>query len=766
MQDLKLYINSLECDLPPDLSIEFENSIADFSDVGSRRGSIVKDITLPFTERNAIATGYAENIESSTRVNQNTLNTFILESSSGDITGYVKVQQVEDGYTITLLKDNADWLTLLQDLKLSDIDLSEYDHVRNYANVVASWTNTALPYDLSFVYDVIDRGQAVDISIHEMYPMLQMYRLLQKILNGVGYQLSSSYLTGADFKALYLSFANEDLIIPEAERLKRYFNMRPLGATSYIPYEGAMASYGFSIAMQYSGFTGAYKGAYILYTPATGLWFEYSQATETLFEAKINIENESASITNGVTVYILAWNPLTAPSIKIITHSISTIAPLTTVEFSLTHDNNVVIASGDHVWVAVQVTSGAFNNLKLLQANSYFKSIPTNKCCEGASVDWSVNMPDMTQIDFIKLVKTVSNTMFLSDINTRTIYAEPLDSFFLDDTQALNWSSKVNMNEPVRVEYFDEQKELIFDWKEDSEDGYYAVKKRKEPAKYGENLQALDNKYSDNSKYIGNEIASGTIFETARALGFRITPVAKIWKDIEHAELSQKNNIRIFAYDGIVSLNGSDKWLFKYNLQLVGVGTSQVYYTTYPKLRPLFWNDVNIEGTNYYGLFETHYRGLYRIINEGEKRTFPVYLTLPEKLSYDPRKLIYIDIPKYGGSYYILNKLTGTYEDSGVCLAECVPYNARTAAPIYRGVLPVAEQPSQSVQRVGLSLQYDTNGDIIIQSNGSAMMRINPTTLELQQGGSFVYSQDSLGNVYQVYSQDSLGNIYPVKIST
>lgn len=106
-------------------------------------------------------------------------------------------------------------ITLFADVKddsIQDLDLSAYDHTRDWAYISAHRLTTT-----GILYPLIDYGQlsvnSDDVEIANLYPAMYLHVLINKIFSEIGYTLSGSLLTDADYLKLIIPFCNKNSFV-------------------------------------------------------------------------------------------------------------------------------------------------------------------------------------------------------------------------------------------------------------------------------------------------------------------------------------------------------------------------------------------------------------------------------------------------------------------------------------------------------------------------------------------------------------------------
>lgn len=155
---VKIQIDKGYLDVAGDVNFPLNFSAQDIKDISARKGGFSKTIILVGNQNNIDLLGslYDVNVEQMT-FNTNKLTKcaiiqngiVIAENMLLQITGIEKIStstMVVDSFTFTAnVKDSvADFFTSIANSMMSDVDLSQYNHVLNATNVLATFSNTAV----------------------------------------------------------------------------------------------------------------------------------------------------------------------------------------------------------------------------------------------------------------------------------------------------------------------------------------------------------------------------------------------------------------------------------------------------------------------------------------------------------------------------------------------------------------------------------------------------------------------------------------------
>jgi hypothetical protein len=188
--------------------VSVTKSIYDVENPEQRKSSFTKTITLPASRvNNQVFSAYFEvgmTIESNSQFNpyynptkkvkaQYYEDTICIIDGYAQLTDIVKVDELIT-YNITIYGENAELFKRIEGKKISDLDLSIFDHTYNKTNIEFTWTAT--------------RGQGY------VYPMVKNGKQSDIVVSGVTYK---DYWKVADFDLWFYCKTLWDLIFIDAE---------------------------------------------------------------------------------------------------------------------------------------------------------------------------------------------------------------------------------------------------------------------------------------------------------------------------------------------------------------------------------------------------------------------------------------------------------------------------------------------------------------------------------------------------------------------
>lgn len=501
-----LFIENQLIDVSKEFSTAITYAIDDIKDFGSKDSAYSKTIILPGTARNNKLLG---NIFSVTQSNpydatgRNILTNFNASKRANAII-FVDNLQVFKG-TFRLMKiidDNGNYeyeaqvvgelgglVAALGALKLEDLDFSEYDHVFNESNVVASWDSIK---GKGYYYPLIDYANMstnkLDWDIKTFRPALYAREYIVKSFANAGYRFSSAIIDSKRFRELVITSTRKDsgqTYITESFR-------GPLQPKPYYPSTG-----GSVVTLGLPSTNLFYKsGSQIAWQQGAGFTTDHNITVEYLFDTPpdsgCNIQIDLRK--NGSIIKSIVD---TVPGVPGYTGSISLLhasEPTTTGDY---FDIKIkVIQTGDPITEAFSITGGSWvvtNDPSFLYSSVY-----------GAAVNVNSGIPkNILQKDFISSIAKLFNLLIYEDnTQSKLLRMEPYIDFYelgggnrflewsgtdllnindagdhllIDDgsVNAVDWSYKLNRSKPIEIIPMSELNARYYDFKYKQDSDYW-----------------------------------------------------------------------------------------------------------------------------------------------------------------------------------------------------------------------------------------------------------------------------------------------------
>lgn len=432
-------------DLYDNIPININKSIIDVSEIQDRMSEYTRTITIPGTSNNndifsnifnisrSVVNTTAENFVPDFNPNLKA-NCYIYKNGISQLVGYmqlVTIRIVDDyqvEYDVVIIGRVANLFQDIADLKMNEVDLSEFDHIWNTTNISNSWS---APIGIGYYYGLIDYGLTTTNTFYvsNVFPQIYVKTIIDKIFEQAGYRYSSAFFDSDRFKRLVIPYSGKTLRLNENQVGDRTFIANRLTDSASVPIPGTRTNMPFNNTVQNT-------------TPPTydnGLFrVDLDYSGRYIFKADINIDiinpNPVPSVIPYVEFYI-SKNGVPVQTVRKL--QMFTIGSSATENLTFTmQTTNLLFDVGDIVSCQI-VFGNTFNADGIeysLQAGSVFTDIPSSLVTEGTTMSLSACLPnDVNQTDFLSSIFKMFNIYAEPDpLDNKKLILEPREEFFVD----------------------------------------------------------------------------------------------------------------------------------------------------------------------------------------------------------------------------------------------------------------------------------------------------------------------------------------------
>jgi hypothetical protein len=496
----QLLINNTPLDLPSDSLIALSYAVNTLTDLKTVQGNISNTIALPDTANNRAALGYPAdmNFNGAGIIRQKLPCKYIQNGVEVIPQGNLRITGASKGaINVVLTSGNTDFFDLLTG-KLRDLDFSEYDHIWNQDNVIASRLNTE-----GYLYPIINynnlsnttdiRGNAIYPA--EMRPAVFVKTLVQKIIaqagtpgtDGVnvpaGYtlinQIEADPVTAPIYNKLLLPFSTDKFT-----HSQRYTNLysgqnikvQQNATLSYPHYDnGTVVSLPFNVSVADTAhlFDGTYWAAPQIMTVDVNVSFPH-----------IHI-NRSGSVDDNINgIYMKMYKIPAGGSTDLAAHPEYKIyepanLPFDDADASSGHDrdifnytmqlNGVRVNPGDKLVIAMETAGHSGSTSVTFYPGSELDiTLNSDDMLYGEPVQLEAVLPDMTCTDFLKFIQFYFCAIIQTDNVAKTVTIVPFGHIKQNMPVAVDWSSRVtNADDDIDVQIGDYCQQNEAKWKHD-----------------------------------------------------------------------------------------------------------------------------------------------------------------------------------------------------------------------------------------------------------------------------------------------------------
>lgn len=209
---IRILINGQNADILEE-TFELTKQCNDLNDLSSRQTSFSSSIVLPFTANNNRIFGNSNDITSADTIPYEQITATIEEDGVIFFEGYVYLNKIDEkGYNINIFADNYNFFSLIENLKLSDLDFTGYG-VNNELNYLLSTrvrtSGVKFPivdYSKDGAY-MNNSDRVIDVRI--LRPAIFIKSIFDEIQTKSGWNFAGTILTDERYKRLLLTIGNE-----------------------------------------------------------------------------------------------------------------------------------------------------------------------------------------------------------------------------------------------------------------------------------------------------------------------------------------------------------------------------------------------------------------------------------------------------------------------------------------------------------------------------------------------------------------------------
>tara|TARA_R110000744_G_scaffold82728_2_gene162520 strand:+ start:82 stop:2319 length:2238 start_codon:yes stop_codon:yes gene_type:complete len=644
-----------------DFPLVLTKGIVNLDNLKARTGTFSKTFKVPNTKNNANLLSNVDNINSRKdyRDALNRKPCVIIVSGTQIDKGFIQVGKVLDGfeldsYELVFFGNNIDWVKGASELKLRDINYK--NNTQDYSKSVINTVNASNSDVYDNCYPYISKGGNEDVGslnaqVRDFYPSFYIRSIIERGLNDLGWNISSSFLESTHIKRLACdlspSFTVAEDVIKDSVSRAELTSSLEFGYldTEIVIFDDDSTLPNEDLNNHYNTSTGEYT------LPATGRYnvdyslrfYNWVGITGTLVNVTIGLYS------NGILKSESIRNNLNQDIVNTLTGTLSV---------SDNINSNITIRVSFDGNISSPVSSGQVLD------GSFFRVQRQAEIVEGNSFNLNEIIPSSpTLLDVINDFTRMFNIYYWTDVKTKTIYLEPRDTFFESKTSALDWTNKLDIGKGYEVDYISSYKRNVeFKYKDLNNDewlkGWQDLNKRI----YARYNHVLPERFAEGSNTVElglfSAVYSHDCVEVSPVNANLVFTSLKVWNEYRNPESAPSDRItnynpKIFLFNNGTQLNvsGGNRQIKKFGSleTTIPYGIFETYNNT--------TSDINLSFTGNDGLFSTYYSNMFKNIEEGGRLIAYLNLTSTDVDNLDFRKLVYIDRPSKLNGYYLIEQV-------------------------------------------------------------------------------------------------------------
>lgn len=653
MPQVEIYINRELVELKGDESIEVDYSIFDINKIGSRGGARSYEFDLPKTNLNKRVLENPEVVNNTSALPYTRLPALILIDGVDVLIRFAEIESAGAVYSVRMYGANSDLFNTLKDLKLNQLDLSEFDHYWNLENIVAALDNTE-----GYIYPLIDyhldspnsfiNNDNRTVRADYILPSLFYNTILEKIFEATDYTYTNEIEDDtADVIIPAFHQAESNFFAPKKysgifENDLAFFVTNELTPILPIPFP-------IDSIVQYLGnyYLIPYNDNISFYPFNNSLYFE------DLVDFDVTISFE-VNNTSGTQLYLKVLyvegvdinNIYANPQLDIINVPVGVSTITQTYRISLTQKN---------VFFGITLRTNATNQLEI-QANSTVEISNVvirelQLLIYGQFLSLSAILPDITQMDLVKNYLQMFGLLPVIDEVQKTIRLIEFDKILANIGSAYDWSDKIDYAEDESLRF------ILSDYAQKNKFIYTQDGDEKKPLGTDGEIN-IENENLELEKDVVELIFAGTN-SVLRCVDNNIAQIG-IFENGEYESEREPRVLNIYRK----TLGG--------DLTLTDGTDTEVISDEIPV--PYFIDserDFNLGFSN--NLLENYYELLSNVLNRAKILTVAVRLSAADISQLDFSRPVFIQ--KFESYFYISSVKGFSYTESKSTLVELVKLN-------------------------------------------------------------------------------------------
>lgn len=410
-------INGEFLEIPAEIGIGFDIAGNDFSELNTRQGVNSNDFNIPATTKNKRLLSGSGRISSKLYLQNRVISS-----------GYLQV--VERNYQKRIIKTayfggNSDWLSLIDNKTLRDLDFSRFDHNYNLTNVLAGIVS-----EENYCYPVVNYGDlttTIDNEINlvdqEARPALFAVAILRQIFKEADIKLTGDLFNEKEFKKALLPWTGVNDLEPSQTFTKLTVIKEDLALVNIAGFVSSVLLTG-TITEGGSSYFNTLGG---------------------------NLRNAAAygAITCSYSYDIDVTGLTTNLQIRRTTRQGTGAIIDSNIILNTSVDGNFTGTESDFV-----VPQGAFVFFEYQNGNLGTEtSSEISFTCDNTKMVIGETLPDISQKDFVRWVVASFGVLLNYNDKTKTLDFSLSNQLYAELSSALNWSPKIDLSQD-RVENF------------------------------------------------------------------------------------------------------------------------------------------------------------------------------------------------------------------------------------------------------------------------------------------------------------------------
>ncbi len=447
-------------------------AVNQIGELETRQGGFSNDFTIPLTDKNKGILEFPDDINSSSRNPYSKVDATLYDKGAPIADGFLRFQIVDQNtLQASFFADNTNWYNLIKDKKLTDLNLTAFDHTWDFTTIAAAINADK---DSGYTYPLIDYGEfsannTLQIFSDQMFPAMFVLTLVESLLFDIGWKVDGEVTEHPLYKRMIVPFSG-----PAFVHNQTWVTDNTTTDTATVPFV-----FDDDPPLLLIWVTAASTEITIATDPG-----EYTVTVTLLF----------SSVANAVKL-ILFKNSVEVGSIGFF--GIGSVVNFTFIVSELALEPGDVLE--------VQIQAGLSSPVVTLE-NATIEIEPTLEIARGSEIQMSSIMPDMKQSDFMRYIAFAFGAIFQANQLSKTLTISFFKSITDNVSNALDWSNKIDISATKEVDFTQLLSnyaiQAIMTYAEDDNDAELIQYQDETGQRFGQGQFDIDNEHLEGIKTI------------------------------------------------------------------------------------------------------------------------------------------------------------------------------------------------------------------------------------------------------------------------
>lgn len=651
---IELWLNNEIADLKGSETIALDYAMFSVEDIGSRKSTRSYEFTLPDTSRNRRILEVPTELNSLSDLPYSKIEARLYVDGIDIGIKYATISSAQNGYSVNLYGGIVGFYDIIKNKKLNELDLSDYNHVWDFATVTGSRSNTD-----GYIYPIINYGADDSVmgnierkvQADKLFPALYLDTVIEEIVSQAGYTLDNSLLSDSQYIA-------NPIIIPTVRAVgsvkynavfnidndtpcvyDRQFGIKPININSINTYDGNY--WNLPYPTTYSWLTS--------YVNGNGLYFEDN--INFTFRFTLTIQNNTA-FNRSFQLWLTDGAPFNGHSAFLKQIIVSPGTQTYTIDVDISSAvfpiwGNYQITLNQRTILLFAISDGEFN--VIIKAGSTIEILNADK--ENRPLFNSkllVNniLSNDKQIDLIREYCKMFCLLPILDESTKTLRLVKFNDIEDNIGNFIDWSDKLDLTEKPVIKYLPSGyfQENNFSWDKDGD----------EEQPIGTNgFMPVNNENLESEGDI-LELRYASTYSQDMLLNIPVPRIGIIKSNEIQDDKTQR--LLILYRKAINDLSDTSNFIYEQGTDTLTLsGADELPLARF--IEPSYNYNLGFENS----LIGIYYRALANVLSSYKNVTCNIRLTAADINQLDFFKPVYI---KQFNCYFYINKITGYEPDS------------------------------------------------------------------------------------------------------